>query len=59
MVDIPTGFTSNLRFAYPWPEFKTLTERKWFLPSFNLNLWIPLVLIVVNPTGLVPAIKSA
>ena len=28
IVDTPTGFTDNFRFAYPWPESKTLTGWK-------------------------------
>ena len=59
IVDTPTGFTNNFRFAYPWPESKTLTERKWFLPSFILNLWVPPKWVFANPTVLIPAMKSA
>ena len=54
-VEIPEGFTLNLRWVYPEPELITLTDIKEFLFSV-LNLRIPLAEESVdNPTVLIPA----
>ena len=58
-VDTPTGLIFNLRLLYPLPESNTLTDFKVFWDSNILNLWIPFVAIVVNPTVLIPDLKSA
>ena len=57
-VDTPTGLIFNLRLLYPLPESNTLTDFKVFWDSNILNLWIPFVEIVVNPTVLIPDLKS-
>ena len=54
-VEIPDGFTLNLRCVSPEPEFITLTAVKVVLFSV-LNLWIPLAEVsVAKPMVLIPA----
>ena len=53
-VEIPVGFTLNFLYAYPEPEFRTLTSLRFFLLRV-LNLWIPLADVAVdNPIVLIP-----
>ena len=57
-VDIPAGFTFNLRCVYPEPSSITLTAINVFLFSV-LNLWIPLAAVSVDkPTVLIPALPA-
>ena len=54
-VEIPDGFTLNLRCVYPEPDSITLTDDRVVLFSV-LNLWIPLAEVsVAKPTVLIPA----
>ena len=54
IVDIPVGFTINFLFVYPLPPLITLTSERVFLFDAVINLWIPEVFVVVNPTVLIP-----
>ena len=57
-MDIPEGFTFNLRFVYPEPDSNTLTDIRVVLFSV-LKRWIPLAPVSVdNPTVLIPAIPA-
>ena len=57
-VEIPEGWTLNLRCWYPEPSSITLTLIKEFLVSV-LNLWIPLAAVsVASPTVLIPDIPN-
>ena len=57
-VEIPAGFTLNLRWVYPEPSFSTFTATRVFLLSV-LNLWIPLAAVSVdNPTVLIPVVPN-
>ena len=57
-VEIPVGLTLNLRFVYPEPDSKTLTDIRVVLFSV-LKRWIPLAPVSVdNPTVLIPAIPA-
>ena len=55
---MPVGFNFNLRFVYPEPCSKTLTDIRVVLFSV-LKRWIPLAPVSVdNPTVLIPAIPA-
>ena len=54
MVLIPVGLTNTCLFSYPVPPSITLISFRVFSPLNNLNLWIPILLVVVNPTVLIP-----
>ena len=57
-VEIPAGFTLNLRCWYPDPELSTFTSNKVFFEAV-LNLWIPPAAeSVANPTVLIPDIPN-
>ena len=54
IVLIPVGLTNTCLFSYPVPPSITLISFRVFSPLNNLNLWIPILLVVVNPTVLIP-----
>ena len=52
---IPVGCTINLRFSKSVPELTTEILEIVLFAFLVLNLWIPEVSAVVNPTVLIPA----
>ena len=54
-VVIPRGETFKFLFSYPDPGFIILNSEITSFASKSLNLCIPPVLMVVNPTVLIPA----
>ena len=54
-VDIPVGLIINFLLVYPLPPLIILISDIVFLFELVLNLWIPELLYVLNPTVLIPA----